>query len=242
MKPNRFLSYEWDAIAGIVTAMVAIALHLLHVVDEHIVLPIVLALMALLFLNFMRHKQSNEHTADQVEQTQEMVAKIKASLATPEVILIGPRQLRAANEQFARNMRGEAILFNVCLSMYRTQPLFNALLRPAIENPQVTSIRFVLDENQQGLWQTEILPKIAACNDAGKVHEPRWCALSKSSSFILADTQADGEAEALLSFWGEPFMAQSTERNIPRYIFHIQAHSELLSHLVELDRNCRVLA
>ena len=240
MKPNRFLSYEWDAIAGIVAAMVAIALHLLHVVDEHVILPIILSLMALLFLNFMRHKQSNEHTADQVERTQEMVAKIRASLSTPEVILIGPRHLRTANEQFARNMRGEAILFNVCLSMYRTQPLFDALLRTIIENPQVTSIQFVLDESQQGLWQAEILPKIAACNGNRKVQEPRWCALNKNISFILADTPPEGAEEALLSFWGEPFMAQSTERNIPRYIFHVQAHSGLLPHLVELERNCRM--
>jgi len=37
-------------------------------------------------------------------------------------------------------------------------------------------------------------------------------------------------------------MAQSTERNVPRYIFHVQAHSELLTHLVEMERNCRMQA
>ncbi|MDE2118776.1 MAG: hypothetical protein KGJ19_09300 [Betaproteobacteria bacterium] len=240
MKHNRSHHYEWDAIAGILAAISAIFLHLFHVVDEHIVLPIMLALMALLFLNFLRHTLNNERTAVQVEHTQEMVAKIKASLTTPDVVLIGPRQLHAANEQFARNMRGEAILFNVCLSMYRTQPLFDALLRPAIENPQVTSIQFVLDEGQQELWQAEILPKITVCHGAGKVQKPHWCALSKNLSFILADTQPIGATEALLSFWGEPFMAQSTERKVPRYIFHIQTHSELLPHLVELDRKCRM--
>jgi len=240
MKLSRFLSYEWDALAGILAAAVAIILHLLHIVDEHIILPIVLALMALLFINFMRHTRNNERTAGQVEQTQKMVARMQSSLSTPDVVLIGPRQLRTANEQFARNMSGEAILFNVCLSMYRTQPLFDALLRPAIENPQVTSIQFVLDESQQGLWQTEILPKISACDGNGKVQEPHWCALSKNISFILADTQSEAAEEALLSFWGEPFMAQSTERNVPRYIFHIQAHSELLPHLVEMERNCRM--
>lgn len=240
MKLKRFLSYEWDAIAGILAAAAAIMLHLLNIVDEHIILPIVLALMALLFINFMRHTRNNERTARQVEQTQKMVARMQSSLSTPDVVLIGPRQLRTANEQFARNMSGEAILFNVCLSMYRTQPLFDALLRPAIENPQVTSIQFVLDESQQGLWQAEVLPKIAACDGHSKVQEPHWCALSKNISFILADTQSEAAEEALLSFWGEPFMAQSTERNVPRYIFHIQAHSELLPHLVEMERNCRM--
>ena len=240
MKHNRSHNYEWDAIAGILAATAAIIMDLFHVVDEHIILPIVLALMALLFINFMRHTRNNERTAVQVEHTQEMVEKIKVSLTAPDVILVGPRQLHTANEQFARNMRGEAILFNVCLSMYRTQPLFDALLRPAIENPLVTSIRFVLDKSQQELWQEGILPKITACNGAAKVPEPHWCALSKNLSFILADTQPNGVAEALLSFWGEPFMAQSTERKVPRYIFHIQAHSELLPHLVELDRKCRM--
>lgn len=240
MKGKRFFSYEWDAIAGVLAAVAAIILHLLHIADERIIMPIVLALMALLFINFMRHERNNEHTAGQVEQIQRMAAKIKSSLTIPDVVLIGPRQLREANEQFARNMRGEAILFNVCLSMYRTQMLFDALLRPAIENPQVTAIQFVLDENQKELWQTEILPKITACNGGSKVWEPRWCNLSKNLSFILADTQPDGATEALLSFWGEPFMAQSTERNVPRYIFHVQAHSELLPHLVELERNCRM--
>ena len=241
MNVKRFFSYDWDAIAGVLAAVAAIILHFLHIADEQVILPILLALMALLFINFMRHERNNEHTAGQVEQVQRMVAKIKSSLSIPDVVLIGPRHLRAANEQFARNMRGEAILFNVCLSMYRTQILFDALLRPAIENPLVTSIHFILDENQKELWQTEILPKLGTCGGGDKVKEPRWCNLSKNLSFILADTQPDGAAEALLSFWGEPFMAQSNERNIPRYIFHIQAHSELLPHLVELERNCSML-
>lgn len=36
MKQNRSLSYERDAIAGILAAVVAIVLHFLHVIDEHI--------------------------------------------------------------------------------------------------------------------------------------------------------------------------------------------------------------
>ncbi len=241
MKRNRMLSYEWDAIAGILAAVVAIVLHFLHIIDEHIILPVVLTLMALLFINFMRHTQHNEHTAEQVEHVHKMVTKINSALAVPDVVLIGPRQLRTSNERFARNMQGEAILFNVCLSMYRTQPLFEALLQPVIENPLVTSVQFTLDISQQGTWQTEILPKIVNSNGANKVKEPRWCALQKNLSFVLADTQPHGATEALLSFWGEPFMSQSTDRNVPRYIFHVQAHSELLTQLVELDRNCHIV-
>ena len=155
-------------------------------------------------------------------------------------MLIGPLQLRTANERFARHMRGEATLFNMCLSMYRTQPLFDTLLCPIIENSQVTSVQFVLDVSQKDSWQTEILPKIGNSIAARKVKEPRWCSLERNLSFILADTQPEGATEALLSFWGEPFMPQPAERNVPRYIPHVQAHSELMTQLVELDRNCHI--
>ena len=238
MKFKKLLSYEWDAIAGLLAAVVAIVLHLLHIVDEQVILPIVLALLGLLFINFMRHTRSNDETAEQVDRIEHAVRRTQYALKPPDVVLVGPRQLRSVSEQFARHMSGDAIWFNVCLSMYKPQPLFDALLRPALENERVTSVQFVLDASQQGLWQESIQPKIAACGGNAKVREPRWCNLSQNVSFILADSQQSGGVEALLSFWGEPFMAQSTERDVPRYIFHVQKSSELLSHLVELERGC----
>jgi len=236
MKMKKFLTLEWDAIAGIVAAVAAIVLHLFHVVDEHVILPILLALMALLFINFMRHARNNELTAEQVDDTAHAVSRIQSELKPPEVILVGPRHLRSANEQFIRQMSGDTVWFNVCLSMYKPQSLFDALLRPAVDNSMVTSIQFVLDESQKGLWREVIQPKIAACAGDAKVREPHWSRLSRTVSFILADNRLSEGAEALLSFWGEPFMAQTTEQDVPRFIFHVQRHSELLPHLVELAR------
>jgi hypothetical protein len=238
MKLKRFLSYEWDAIAGIATAVAATILHLLHVLDEHVILPVVLAMMALLFINFMRHTRNNELTAEQVDRTEHAVATIRSGLKTPEVVLVGPQHLRTANEHFVKHMKGDTIWFNVCLSMYRPQPLFDALLRPALENPMVTSIEFVLDESQKELWLRVVQPKIAGCAGHEKVREPRWRQLKKNVSFILADSHLSDGTEALLSFWGEPFMAETAERQVPRFIFHVQKHSELLPHLLELERCC----
>ena len=217
MKIKRFLSLEWDAIAGIVAAVVAIILHTLHIVDEHVILPLVLGLIALLFINFMRHTRNNELTAEQVDHTAHTVNSIQSALKHPDVILIGSRHLRSANEQFIKHMSGDTIWFNVCLSMYKPQPLFDALLRPAVENPMVSSIQFVLNESQRNLWLQFIQPQIAACSGNAKVREPRWCNLTKTLSFIVADSQLSGGTEALLSFWGEPFMAQTTERDVPRF-------------------------
>jgi hypothetical protein len=242
MKVKKLLNYEWDMIAGILAAVVGIILHLLHVVDERAILSIVLFLIALLIINFMRHTRSNELTAEEVERTGHAVRRIQAALKPPDTILVGPRQLRSVSEQFARYMRGDAIWFNVCLSMYKPQSLFDTLLRPAVENPDVTSIQFVLDESQKDLWQEIVQQKIATCTGHSKVREPHWCTLSKDISFILADSQQSGGAEALLSFWGEHFMAQSTDQDVPRYIFHVQSNSELLPHLVELEQSCRTSA
>lgn len=213
-------------------------LQFLHLVDEHVILPIVLALMALLFINFMRHTLNNERTAEQVDRTAHAVHKIQAGLKLPEVILVGPQHLRSANEHFVKHMKGDTIWFNVCLSMYRPQALFDALLRPAVENPMVTSIEFILDESQQDLWRRIILSRIADCPGHEKVREPRWRQLKKNVSFILADSHLSDGTEALLSFRGVPFMAETFEQQVPRFIFHVQAHSELLPHLVELERSC----
>ncbi|HWU82639.1 MAG TPA: hypothetical protein VN063_04025 [Methylophilaceae bacterium] len=237
MRSKRLPSYEWDAIAGILAAVVAIVLHLLHVVDETIVLPILLALLGLLFLNFMRHTHSNERTAEQVDMIANGLVQMQQRLKAPEVLLIGPRQLRSVNELFVRQMRGDTLWYNLCLSMYTPPPLFDALLRPALESPMVTSVQFVLDTSQQALWQSAIKPRLASCTGSEKVREPRWCKLDKTLSFIMADSQVSGGTEALLSFWGEPFMAQSNARDIPRFIFHVQKDSTLLPHLVEVQRN-----
>jgi hypothetical protein len=119
--------------------------------------------------------------------------------------------------------------------MYAPEPLFDALLRPAIENPQVDSIQFVLDTAQRPLWEQTIQARIMACPGHDKVRPPRWRSLPRNVSFIMADGEAGG-AEALLSFWGEPFMSEATGRSIPRFVFHVRPGAELLPHLVELAR------
>ena len=235
MWQKKFISYEWDAIAGILTAVAAIVLHHLHLLDDRVVMPVFLGLMALLFINFMRHSRNNELTAEKVAHAERMLEGMQEALKPAEVALIGPRRLRSENERFARTMRGDTLWYNVCLSMYAPEPLFDALLRPAIENPQVDSIQFVLDAAQRPLWEQTIQARIMACPGHAKVRTPSWRSLPRNVSFIMADGEAGG-AEALLSFWGEPFMSEATGRSIPRFVFHVRPGAELLPHLVELAR------
>lgn len=148
MNRSKLSKVEWDAMAGIVAAGLAIVLHWLHVVDEDTILLILLALVGLLFMNFLRHSEENRRTAEHVNDTLRKVDRIGEGVQTPDVILIGPRRLRAQNTRFLRELGGETLWFNLCLSMYRTRPLFEALLKPAIDNPSVRSIQLVLSHEQ----------------------------------------------------------------------------------------------
>jgi hypothetical protein len=238
---KRFLALEWDAIAGIVAAVAAIVLHLLHVIDVEVLIAIAVVLIALLFIRGLRQERAAEHAYAAIEENRTVLRSIQSNLVPPDAILIGPDRLRAASEHFAAHATGEMIWFHVCLTMFRPQPLFDTLLRPAIENGQVTSIQFILDEGQKALWDSEVLPKVRECKGKEKVKPPRWTTIKESVSVIIAGMGSTGRAEGLLSFWGEPFMAHSTERDVPRYIFHVQEHSELIARLVELIRSYRFM-
>ena len=220
--PRWFRRYDWDAIAGIAAAVVALILHLFHVVQIDILLSITLILGAIILLRQLRHEDREERVDATTLRTEQMLVKLRDAMRPPEVVLIGPRHLRSSSERFAHDARGEMVWFNVCLMMFRPQELFDCLLRPAIENPRVHRITFVLDEGERANWSDHVAPKLAACAGRDKVLEPRWCAMNESVSFILSDCETDGQLEAQLSFWGEPFMARTTGRDVPRYIFHVQ--------------------
>lgn len=40
--------------------------------------------------------------------------------------------------------------------------------------------------------------------------------VAECNFFVLADRESDGQVEAQLSFWGEPFMARTTGHDVPR--------------------------
>ena len=144
---------EGDAISGIAAAFVTIVLHLLHIVDEAVVPPILLALVRLLFISFISHSRNNELTAEQIDRMGHTVESLHAALERPGLTLIGPRQLQTVYHGFllAMSRSGDFLWFNVCLTMYSTPALFDALLRPATDNPAVGSVQFLLNQNQREL-------------------------------------------------------------------------------------------
>jgi len=238
MKLKKLLTIELDLVVGIIAAAAALIMHRLHIVDDDVLISLTVVLIAILFIRDLRRDQTHEDMHASIKDSHAALQSIQTSLIPPDVVLIGPAQLREATKHFSAEARGEMTWFHVCLSMFKPQPLFDVLLRPAIENPQVTSIQFVLDESEKMLWDTEVMPKVNQCSGSAKV-KVHWTTIRETISLIISDSGTSGGAECLLSFWGEPFMAQSTERKVPRYIFHVQAHSELIARLIELERNHR---
>jgi len=233
---KKLFTIELDLVVGIIAAAAALLLHRLHVVDDDVMISLTVVLIAILFIRDLRRDQTHEKMHAIIEENRDALQRLQTSLTPPDIILVGPSQLREASKQFSARARGDMTWFHVCLSMFRPQPLFDALLRPAIENPRVNSIQFVLDESEKTLWDAEVMPKVQACNGGAKV-KVHWTTIHESISLIISDGGKSGRPECLLSFWGEPFMAQSSERNVPRYVLHVQTHSELMARLVELERN-----
>lgn len=132
--------------------------------------------------------------------------------------------------------------FNMCCLMFRRQETYDLLIKVALANPKVTAINFLLHESEREAWQTLLLPRIHASSEADKVGEVRWLRTTESISFILSEVEEEGRVEALISFWGEPFMARITEHQVPRYVLRVRGHSDLLPRLAELVRQHRMRA
>jgi hypothetical protein len=237
---KRFLRVEWDAIAGIIAAVTALVLHFLHIVDQNVLLVIAVVLLAVLFARDLRKERLLERIEAAIGESGGTLTRLSASLKPPDAVLVGPGRLRAASEEFSRRARGDMVWFHVCLLMFKPQLLFDTLLKPAIENPKVRSIQFVLDESQRSLWEAEVVTKVSACSGRKKVQDPRWGSIQENVSAIISEVEPEGVTEALLSFWGEPFMSRASGQDIPRYIFHVQGHSELVNRLLELERKYRL--
>lgn len=169
---KKLLRLDWDLVAGVVAAMTALVLHMLHIVQQEVVLSVILVLLTLLLVRDLRSENKSEKLLEIAERNQTQLTSISSAMKPPDVLLVGPQQLRSANEEFSRRAQGEMIWFNVCLMMFKPQSLFDKMLKPAVENHLVKSIQFVLDIEQKELWEQEVLPKINSCvgKDLSLIH------------------------------------------------------------------------
>lgn len=232
--------FEREAIAGLVAAVIALVLHFLHFTDATILRVITLVLVALLFLRDVRNEGRWETLDEATKMSVRLLQEIKAATPEPDIDLIGPSRLRCATAQFAGRCQGTIVWFNACLEMLATKELSTVLLYPFLLNPGVTAIRFVLDRRERDRWENVVQSNLGTLQDSTKIEPPVWGDLDSGVSFLIGETDSsEGRAEALVSFWGEPFMAVHHDRRIPGYMIHVRQHSELIGRLREVERAMR---
>jgi hypothetical protein len=232
--------FEWEAIAGLVAAVTALVLHFLHFTDANILRVITLVLVALLFLRYFRNEGRWETLGEATQTSLRLLEEIKGVIPQPEIDLIGPARLRCATAQFAGRCQGTVVWFNACPEMLATKELCQAILHPFLANPRINTLRFVLDHRQREHWETVVQATLGPFRESGKVEPPVWGDLDSGVSFLIGETDTvEGKAEALVSCWGEPFMAVHHDRRVPGYIIHVRQHSELIGRLREVERAFR---
>jgi hypothetical protein len=236
---RRLLRQDWEIVAVLLSALIALILHFLHITEIDVLMAIAIVLMAFLLIRDIKRESQAKHFSSVEDRIENKLINIQSSLTIPEVTLIGPSQLQTESIRFAKRGQGEVILYNICMRMYQSQQVFDIMLRPYIENPDITSIQFLLNPKEKERWESNITPKVSLYSGHKKVKEPVWCDLGENISFIMTGTDSEGKAEALVSFWGEPFMAKSSEANVPRYVLYVTETSELITSLKERERISR---
>ena len=80
---GRFKNVEWEAVAGVAAAVLALVLHLLHVVDEGVLLSVMLVLLALLLLRGVRGEGREQRVDDTLRSVATDLATVRAALTPP---------------------------------------------------------------------------------------------------------------------------------------------------------------
>jgi membrane protein implicated in regulation of membrane protease activity len=60
MTLKKRLRFDWEAIAGIIAAMVAIAMYFVHIIVQEVLITITVVLLALLFTRNLRRERGVE--------------------------------------------------------------------------------------------------------------------------------------------------------------------------------------
>ena len=235
---RRIRTVDVDAIGGLVAAVLAVVLHLLNLIEQQALLVITTSLLALLLFRDLREETATEELTQSLTSTEQDIADIKAAMTPPGLELVDTDALRRTSRRFGQQAQGDLIWFNLCLLMLSRRETFDILVRPALENPDVSSLQFILDESQRERWESTVEPILAETTDGTTSIDVYWRQIEENIAFI--HTASGSEADALISFWGEPFMAETLERGVTRYILHAKKHSELIPHLRDMAQRYRL--
>lgn len=236
MPLRRLLRIDWDVVAGIMAAVVAMLLSFMGLVSETVGRGIILLLCALLLIRDLRGEAREIRMFDKLDVIKRHVAGLTAAKQS-DVQLIGPKRMRQEFADFATTAFGEVRWFNACCRMFRRQEVFDATLRPFLDNPNVTSIILLCRPEERQFWLTDLLPKLRKCEHGEKVRPPLWGSIRTTVSFVLGDVDGDGRDEAMVSIMEEPFATSNQGPAVPRFLLRVFSHCDLIAPLEDMSRH-----
>ncbi|MCS4540994.1 MAG: hypothetical protein HY929_01525 [Euryarchaeota archaeon] len=223
-----------DLIAVIVASIIGLALHALGIIPEAYLISLLLLLLSLLAIHEISHSVK-------YDVAHETIMRIENKLTCPpsEIELIKPPDLLTLSQEFALRNQGEEWWFNICADMFRSQDLFDRLLKPSIQSQKSSKIVFVLKHSMKDAWEKDIQPKIEKCKGKEKIQPPLWRDIEENIAFRMIDVSSEKEVkEAFLTVWGEPFMmehrVEKEETRMPRHVLYVRSHSELIPRLKDI--------
>ncbi len=236
MPLRRLLRIDWDVVAGIIAALIAMLLSFMGLVSETVGRGIILLLCALLLIRDLRGEAREIRMFDKLDVIKRNVSTIAAA-GQADIHLTGSKKMRHALADFATTVYGEVRWFNACCRMFRRQEVFDATLLPFLENPNVTAVHLLCREEERQAWATDLLPKLKKCAHGHKLRPPMWGRIDTRVSFILGDVDGDGRNEAMLSILEEPFATANQGPPVPRFLIRAFAHCDLIALLEDMARH-----
>ncbi|NDC53169.1 MAG: hypothetical protein EBZ74_02490 [Planctomycetia bacterium] len=237
MSFRYLLRIDWDVVAGIAAAITAMLLSFMGLVSETVSRGIILLLCALLLVRDLRREAREHRMFDKLDTLKRHVTSLSNTVRQTDVCLVGPKRMRQDFAEFAASIYGEVRWFNACCRMFHRQEVFDATMRPLLDNPNVTSIHMLCRPDERRHWEADLGPKLRRCENGGKVHAPLWVPIRGTVSFLLGDVDGDGRDEALVSVLDEPFAAYNTQGpTVPRYLLRVYSQSPLMLQLEEIAR------
>jgi hypothetical protein len=236
MPLRHLLRIDWDVVAGIIAALVAMLLSFMGLVSETVGRGIILLLCALLLVRDLRGEAREHRMFDKLDVIKRNVTTLAATQQA-DVHLVGPNKMRHEFIDFATTVYGDVRWFNACCRMFRRQEVFDATLRPFLDNPQVTAIHLLCRPEERHSWAVDLLPKLGKCARGDKVRPPLWGPIRTTVSFVLGDVDGDGRDEAVVAILEPPFATSNEGPFVPRFLFRVFSNCDLIVPLEEMARH-----
>lgn len=226
---RRLLAVEWDTLAGIAAAFVALVLSLFGLVSDVTVRAILLLLAALILLRELRNDSRSAIHAEHLDCMRQDIRDLREKIGTTDLVVITPLALRSAFQDFVTHLGGRVTWYNACCRMFHRHEVFESTLGQLLGNPDVVAVEMLCDASERHAWDTDLAIKVRKCAGATKLREPIWGALPTAVSFLIGEHRESKRPQALMAIMEEPFASHGNGRSVPRYLFRVQNHSDILT-------------